>query len=478
MFELIHGEQKYYDDLNLIETGFVEPLKLSNPPIIQPHRLPHFLQSILVNIADIRQHSLNFLSALRTKQSESLIIRGGIGKIVLTCAVEWGQSYLEYTKNFPMADWLFKQEKESNPRFQELLMDFHKLPLANKRGFDTFHNRATFRGLRYVLLLEQILKNAPNDNEADKQDLEYLGEAIKVIKQQGKEADVGVGEMKGKVMLRELEKNLVRKHHQGDLHDLELLDQERKFFLSGKVWKRPDQGTSGFTDQFQEANLILLDNYLITTKSPRPDRDGKQKYLINRRPVPIDLIQLKTSSFSEPPIPRSSGFHLRSNRSAGSPQPAASAPSPSSTTSSSFNSAPVTTSYSTSSYAAPSNPDSSLLYPISFFQMGRFDGLVYLYVDSPAQRLEWEKKLKEVINLRQLRQSNSPVIRLDPLADITFGTTSSIGSINSTTTTNGGGTTSNSFGKPTCSTPLKTIDGLWLIIAGCQEGIFIGWRET
>jgi len=281
--------------------------------------------------------------------------------------------------------------------------------------------------------------------------------------------------MKGKVMLRELEKNLVRKHHQGDLHDLELLDQERKFFLSGKVWKRPDQGTSGFTDQFQEANLILLDNYLITTKSPRPDRDGKQKYFINRRPVPIDLIQLKTSSFSEPPIPRSSGFHLRSNRSAGSPQPAAAAPSPSSTTSSSFNSAPVTTSYSTSSYAAPSNPDSSLLYPISFFQMGRFDGLVYLYVDTPAQRLEWEKKLKEVINLRQLRQSNSPVIRLDPLADITFGTTSSIGSINSTTT-NGGGTTSNSFGKPTCSTPLKTIDGLWLIIAGCQEGIFIGWR--
>jgi len=37
-----------------------------------------------------------------------------------------------------------------------------------------------------------------------------------VIRQQGKEADNGVGEMKGKVSLREWEKNLVRK--QGDLH--------------------------------------------------------------------------------------------------------------------------------------------------------------------------------------------------------------------------------------------------------------------
>lgn len=276
VFELIQGEQKYYDDLALIETvrnprlararprprttslmpirrrsvswllhqGFVEQLKTSNPPIIQPHRLPHFLQSILLNIGDIRQHSSTFLAALRSKQSESLVIRGGIGKIVLVNAVEWGKSYIQYTTQFPMADWLFKEEKENNPRFNELLMvrsrvhlpltrlrcarsdessrscpclqDFHKRPEASKRGFDTFHNRATFRGLRYILLLEQILKNAPNETDQDRQDREYLDEAIKVIRQQGKEADLGVGEMKGKVMLRELEKSLVRK--QGDLH--------------------------------------------------------------------------------------------------------------------------------------------------------------------------------------------------------------------------------------------------------------------
>lgn len=74
--------------------------------------------------------------------------------------------------------------------------------------------------------------------------------------------------------------------------------------MSSKVYRRPEG--SGFTDQFQEAHLILLDNYreclnclncligearltpfelpaVVTTKAPRPDRDGKQRYLISRR---------------------------------------------------------------------------------------------------------------------------------------------------------------------------------------------------
>ncbi|GAA6062754.1 hypothetical protein JCM10212_005550 [Sporobolomyces blumeae] len=442
VFELIQGEQKYLDDLNLIESGFIEPLRSANPPIIAPHRLPHFLSSILLNILEIRAHSAQFLAALRAKQAESIVVRGGIGKLVLSSAVEWGQAYIKYTVGFPMADWLFKEEKAINPRFNDLLMDFHKRPEASKRGFDTFHNRATFRGLRYILLLEQILKNAPEDTEQDRQDREYLQEAIKVIRQQGKEADAGIAETKARVSLREFERALVRK--QGDLHDLELLDESRRFFLAGKVYRRPEG--SGFTDQFQEAHLVLFDNYLVTTKAPRLDRDGKQRYLISRRPVPLDLVQLRASSFTDPPVPRSSGFHLRSNRSAGSPQP--------------------------STAAATSGPaDSSLLYPISFFQMGRFDGLVHLYVDSPAQRLEWERKLKEAVALRAQRQEANRVVRLDPLADTTFGTTSTIGSLNAGPT---GGT--NQFGRPTCSTPLQTIDGLWLVIAGCQEGIFIGWR--
>lgn len=40
--------------------------------------------------------------------------------------------------------------------------------------------------------------------------------------------------------------------------DLELLDESRRFFMAGKVFRRPD-GT-GFTE-WSEAHLILLDHY-------------------------------------------------------------------------------------------------------------------------------------------------------------------------------------------------------------------------
>ncbi|GAA5879401.1 hypothetical protein JCM1840_006035 [Sporobolomyces johnsonii] len=447
VFELIHGEQKYYDDLLLIETGFVEPLWTAQPPIIPHDRLASFLSSVLLNISTIRLHSRAFLDALRAKQAEAHVV-GGIGRIVLAAAVEWGPAYIQFTIGFPMADWCFKEEKRTNPRFNELLMDFHKRPEASKRGFDTFQSRATFRGLRYILLLEQILKNAPESTPEEREDREYLAEAINVIRQQGKDADEGIGEVKKRVALREFERDLLRK--QGDTLDLELLDESRRFFMASKVYRRPEG--SGFTDQWHEAHLVLFDNYLVTTKAPRPDRDGRQRYLISRRPVPLDLIQLKTTSFTEPPVPRSSGFHLRPNRSAGSPQPAL----------------PASASYHPD--ASSSSHSSSLLYPISFFQMGRFDGLVHVYVDSPAQRSEWEQALKEAISLRSQRQEANRVVRIDPLADQTFGTTSSIGSLTA------GAPGGNQFGRPTCSTPLMTVDGLWLVLAGCAEGIFIGWR--
>ncbi|GAA5977124.1 hypothetical protein JCM21900_003491, partial [Sporobolomyces salmonicolor] len=121
VFELIHGEQKYYDDLMLIETAFVEPLWTAQPPIMPPDRLPSFLSSVLLNISTIRLHSRAFLDALRAKQAEAHVV-GGIGRLVLAAAVEWGPAYIQFTVGFPMADWCFKEEKRANPRFNELLM--------------------------------------------------------------------------------------------------------------------------------------------------------------------------------------------------------------------------------------------------------------------------------------------------------------------------------------------------------------------
>lgn len=307
--------------------------------------------------------------------------------------------------------------------------------------------------MRYILLLEQILKNTPEGDP----DREYLSQAVQVIRQQGADANAGIDATKSRVALKEFGRDLVAKSgttlvselvvkapaDSADIpppQDLELSDTSRRFFMAGRIYRRPEGST--FADQFQDGHLILFDNYLVFTKTPRPDRSGHQKYQITRRPVPLDLVQLKTTSFAEPPIPRSSGFHLRSTRSTGvaqaTPQPAA--------------------------------DGTQLLYPVSYFQLGRFDGLVYFYVDSAGVRDEWEKMLKEAVTQRLQHQELRRVVRLDPLADQTFGTTSTIGSLS------GASGAPNQFGRPTCSTPLMTVDGLWLIIAGCAEGIFVGWR--
>ncbi|GAA5824608.1 hypothetical protein JCM3770_006692, partial [Rhodotorula araucariae] len=447
--------------------AFVEPLRSANPPIIPPSRLPYFLSTVLLNLATIRAHSRAFLAALRARQADAYVFRG-VGQLVLAAAVEWSAAYVEFTVGFPMADFLLKEERDRNPRFAELLADFSRRPEAARRGFDTFHHRATFRGLRYILLLEQILAST----EPDDPDRGYLEQALQVIRQQGMDANEGIVKTKEKVRLREYYRDLVKKG--GDTLDLELLDDSRRFFFSGRVFRRPEG--SGFTDQFHEAHLVLFDNYLVLTKPPRAhdrdrdrdrDRDGAAhhpKYQLARRPVPLDLVQLKTASFSEPPVPRSSGFHLRSNRSAAagdvpaSPLPSATSPG--------------------SGAGAGVGAGDSLLWPVSFFQLGRFDGLVYFYVDSSAVRSEWETHLKAAVAVRHAHQAARRVVRLDPLADLTFGSTSTVvGSLAPARLATAD--PASRFGKPTCSTPLATGPdgaGAWLVVAGCAEGIFIGWR--
>ncbi|GAA5849156.1 hypothetical protein JCM9279_005806 [Rhodotorula babjevae] len=518
VFELVQGEQKYYDDLCLIETAFVEPLRTASPPIIAPaSRLAHFLSTVLLNLSAIRDHSRTLLAALRHRQAEHYLFRG-VGALVLDAALEWERDYVAFTIEFPMADFLLKEERDRNPRFAELLADFSRRPEAARRGFDTFHNRATFRGLRYVLLLEQILASSAPDDP----DRPYLEQALDVIRRQGSLANEGIERTKERVRLREYHRDLVKKG--GDMPDLELVDERRRLLFAGRVFRRPEASGPAFTDQFAEAHVALFDNYLVVTKPPRAlDRDGSghAKYQLARRPVPIDLVQLRTTSFSDPPVPRSSGFHLRSTRSTGAsvgggsgfasgglPPGAAAgmagsaaaadggAPlSPVPSTTGSFATSMAGTGgggggggggspspgLASGSSAAASD---SLLWPISFFQLGRYDGLVHLYVESAALRAQWEAHLHAAVAQRAQYAAANPVVRLDPLADLTFGSTSAVvGSLLSPAAARADPGTR--FGKPTCSTPLRmpaaagsgSVDGhQWLVVAGCAEGIFVGWR--
>lgn len=115
--ELIQGEAAYLKDLTTIETGFVQPLRLANPPIIPTAQLESFLDSILLNIAEIRQHSNIFLSKLVARQLEQYPLIESIGDIILESAIEWSEAYTKYTRFFPQMELNFKKERDKNPKF-------------------------------------------------------------------------------------------------------------------------------------------------------------------------------------------------------------------------------------------------------------------------------------------------------------------------------------------------------------------------
>lgn len=68
-----------------------------------------------------------FLDALLARQKAAFLFTG-IGQLNLAAAVERADAYTFYTINFPMADWLLKQEKLRNPRFHDLLMVTRSAP--------------------------------------------------------------------------------------------------------------------------------------------------------------------------------------------------------------------------------------------------------------------------------------------------------------------------------------------------------------
>ncbi|KAK4052857.1 Rho guanine nucleotide exchange factor [Microbotryomycetes sp. JL221] len=396
VFELVQGEIKYLQDLELVEKGFAEPIRHAATHVIAPDRLEQFLDQVLLNMADIREHSRRFLSLLLARQKESFVFHG-IGQIILASSLDWAKAYVYYISRFPMADWVLKDEASRNPRLRKVLEDFQRLPEAKRRGFDTFHNRVMPRGLRYDMFLDSIYQALDEDDP----DRESVAQARSVIKQQARDANGAVKEVENRVALLEFDRDLLFKHDA--VNNLELLDPDRRFFRSGKALRRADG--AGFSE-WVDVNLVLFDNYLVVTK-PRRERD--QRY----------------------------------------PQP------------------------DSPQHGSPSPQPMTMVYPITFYQLGKHQGMVQYFVDSAQMRTQWEQAFQEALTLSTALSHANRVYTLNVLADQTFGAPPAIGSLD----TIDGTALQNQTGAPTCSAPLKTSDGQSLVLAGCAEGLFAGFRD-
>lgn len=109
---------------------------------------------------------------------------------------------------------------------------------------------------------------------------------------------------------------------------------------------------------------FLFDHFLVFSKPPRPDREGRLRYIIKRRPVPLALIRLEPSlqASATPAEPK----HSFEGRPGGPGRRRAAAD----------------------------------MHPVTYRQLGRSAGRVTFFVDSRAAANAWSAAISDVVTRR------------------------------------------------------------------------------
>jgi hypothetical protein len=211
------------------------------------------------------------------------------------------------------------------------------------------------------------------------------------------------------------------------IKDLDLLNPMRELIYKSTVYRQPESIGSSWV----ELRLILLDNYLVLAK---PERRKGEKFIINRRPIPIELLSL--GSFGEGPRSRPTGKLFGAAE--------------------------------------------DMIWPLNvlFIGQGQLGGQYTLFAESQTVRNEWHEKLQHAKVLRAEVNDAAKVFELTPLSTDTFYQPS-----NYTVVKDDSAFT----GRVTCSMPFSkfddgradsvTPDKRFLVAIGCEEGVWIGLRH-
>jgi hypothetical protein len=119
--KLITKEVQYLQDLDLVESVFIKPLRDANPPVIAPHLLDDFIDELFGNILDLRECNRRLLEVLYVRQREESPVILRIGDIFLNAATEFRFAYPTYIGHYPISEKKLKDETEANPEFRLFL---------------------------------------------------------------------------------------------------------------------------------------------------------------------------------------------------------------------------------------------------------------------------------------------------------------------------------------------------------------------
>ncbi|KAJ7308583.1 Dbl-like domain-containing protein [Mycena albidolilacea] len=176
--KLISKEEQYLQDLDIVESVFIKPLRAANPPVIAGNILEDFIDEVFGNILDLRECNRRLLEVVYVRQREHAPVIQRIGDIFLDAATEFRLAYPIYVGHHPLAEKRMKEELDANPQFRLFIERCSRHRTGARMDLKHFLNRPSEHLQKYPVLLEAIYHETAVGNP----DADYLLEAIGAIK--------------------------------------------------------------------------------------------------------------------------------------------------------------------------------------------------------------------------------------------------------------------------------------------------------
>ena len=97
---------------------FVQPLRSMDPPIVPPERLETFIQEVFHNFSELHVHHKRLLDQLFDIQRKEHPIIRSVTAPMHDAVLAFGDAYLEYIPNYPIAAYRIDDEMANNPQFK------------------------------------------------------------------------------------------------------------------------------------------------------------------------------------------------------------------------------------------------------------------------------------------------------------------------------------------------------------------------
>ncbi|EGN96888.1 hypothetical protein SERLA73DRAFT_58376 [Serpula lacrymans var. lacrymans S7.3] len=176
----ISQEEQYVQDLEMVETLFIKPLRKA--VVMDSSKLDAFIEDVFGKILDLRECNKRLLEAMYVRQREQAPIIQRIGDVFLEAATEFRYAYPTYVGHLPLAEKRLKDEIEVNSEFRLFLEECSRQSAKQQesRRLDLKHflTRPSEHLQKYPIALEAIMNETTEGNP----DADYLAEAIHAIK--------------------------------------------------------------------------------------------------------------------------------------------------------------------------------------------------------------------------------------------------------------------------------------------------------